>query len=284
MGSMDYIICWLTILLFLISMISGLGASPSTSSDFSVNITMSSETVENLKKAGFQLYGFKVVVVENSASKGVPLVWFATDEYLVNTTLEWSEDYQAYISTQLNPSLYEVIKPCPLQESINGSLARKDYIKDLRLALVACSSESIEINQKMVVDTYGNTTVMPNGNNNAISIVNESAKQWTCGISQALLNPLTFNPLSAFPLYGRSQCVITPVNKVLLMFASYSLLKTGAVVDQSWGPSVLVDLTDVKSRDLTYDLNNGWGPTNQVWATLVPVTSDITPLVIEDGT
>jgi hypothetical protein len=260
-------------------MISSLGASPSTSSDFSVNITMSSETVENLKKTGFQLYGFKAV--KNSGSNGVPLIWFATDEYLVNTTVEWSENYQAYISTQLNLTPYQVVKPCPLKESFNASLARKDYRKYPMLALVACSSESIELGQEMFVDTYGNTKVTPNGNDKEISILNESSQQWTCGISQALLNPLKFNPLSAFPLYGRNKCTITPVKKVLLMFASYSLLKTGTVVNKSWGPSVLVDLTDVKSRDLTYDLNNGWSPTDQVWANIVPVNTDITSLLIQ---
>lgn len=275
---MGSIISWLAILLLLMSMISDLKVSSSTASDFSVNITMSSETVENLKKAGFQLYGFKAV--KASGTGGVPLIWFATDKYLVNTTVDWSEDYQAYISTQLNPSPYEVIKPCPLTESINNRLALKNYTKDDRLALTACSSESIELGQEMVVDTYGNTTVMPNGNDSAISIVNKATNQWTCGISQALLNPLTYNPLSAFPLYGSDQCVITPLNKVLLMFASYSLLTTGAVVTQSWGPSVLVDLTGVESRNVTYDLNNGWGPTNQVWAEIIPVNSDLTTKLI----
>jgi hypothetical protein len=275
---MGSITSWLAILLLLISMISGLEVSSSTSSDFSVNITMSSETVENLKKAGFQLYGFKAV--KASIEGGVPLIWFATDQYLVHTTVQWSEDYQAYISTQLNPSSYEVIKPCSLKEFMNERLAIKDYKKD-KLAITACSSESIKLGQKMVVDIYGNTTVMPNGNDSAISIVNQAENQWTCGISQALLNPLAFNPLSAFPLYGNSQCVITPLNKVILMFASYSLLRTGAVVLQSWGPSVLVDLTGVKSRNLNYDLNNAWSPSNQVWAKIIPVASEFTPLIIQ---
>lgn len=249
--------------------ISDLKVSLSTSSDFSVKITMAAKTVEKLKKAGFQLYGFKGV--KTLSTGGVPLVWFATDKYLVHTTVDWSEDYQAYISTQLDPTPYEVIEPCPLNQSMTE-----------RFAIISCSSESIELSQEMVVDTYGNTTVRPNENDSAISIVNQAANQWTCGISQALLNPLTFNPLLALPLYGNNNCVITPLNKVILMFASCSLLKTGAVVTQSWGPGILVDLTGVKSRNVTYDLNNGWSPTDQVWTTIIPVNRDFTSYIFND--
>lgn len=210
-------------------------------------------------------------------------MWFATDQYLVNTTVEWSEDYHAYISTQLNPSPYDVIKPCPLKKSMNDKLTMKKFMKEI-LAIAACSSESIKLGEKMIVDTYGNTTVMRNENENVISIENKAINQWTCGISGALLNPVTFNPLSAFSLYGKNDCVITPLNKVILMFASSSLLRTGAVVLQSWGPSVLIDLMGVQSRNVTYDLNNGWSPTNQVWAKIIPVNSDLTSLLIENGT
>jgi hypothetical protein len=281
---MNSIISWLTILLLLTSTISGLKVLSSTASDFSVNITMSSNTVEKLKKSSFQLYVFKAV--KASGTGGVPLVWLATNNYSKNTTVDWSENYQAYISSQINPSPDEMIKSCLSRESMNDKFAIKSYTKDNRFAITSCSSESIELGQEMAVDIYGNTSkTITNKNDGVISIVNKTNNQWTCGISQSLLHPLAFNPLSAFPLYGNSQRVITPLNIVLLMFASDSLtsdpLTTGAVVTQSWGPSILVDLTKVKSHKVTYDIDNGWGPTNQDWAKVIFANSDLTPILIQ---
>ena len=239
----------------------------STSSHFSVTISLSSETVQKLKDGGFQLYGFKAV---KASGRGVPLVWFATAQYLVNTNVDWSENYQAYISSQLNPNHGDVIKPCR-STKLKADAKTK--------AISACSSQIINLDEQMIVDKYGNTSVLRGGEVGAISIVNQAQTQWTCGISQAVATPIP-NPLFAFPLYGNNKLVITPIKKVLLMFASEPV-NTGTVVVESSGSGILVDLTGVQSRDLTYDINNGWGPTDQVWAKIIRVTSDITQLLIE---
>jgi hypothetical protein len=244
---------------------SQLSTQSSTSSHFSVNISLSSETVQKLKDGGFQLYGFKVV---KASGRGVPLVWFATNQYLVNTTVDWSENYQAYISTQLNPNPGDVIKPC-----------HSTRLKADAKAISACSSQFINLGEQMIVDKYGNTSVLRGGEVGAILILNKAQMQWTSGISQAVATSIP-NPLSAFPLYGNNKLVITPIKKVLLMFASEPV-NTGTVVVKSSAAVVLVDLTDVQSHDLTYDINNGWGPTDQVWAKIISVTSDITQLLIE---
>lgn len=265
-----FITFWLILLLFGIFSIHSLDASPPstqliTYSHFSINISMSSETVQKLKDVGIHLYGFKAV---KASVRGVPLVWFVTDQYLVNTTVDCSEDYQAYISTQLNPIPGDVIKPCPLTK-----------LKTKAKAIAACSSQVINLGEQMIVDKYGNTSVIQGSEVGAISIVNQAQMQWSGGISQAVATPIS-NPLSAFLLYENNKLVITPLKKVLLMFASKPV-KTGTVVVESSGPGILVDLTSVQSRDLTYDINNGWGPTDQVWAKIIPVTSSMTHLLIE---
>ncbi|WP_199245934.1 hypothetical protein [[Phormidium] sp. ETS-05] len=264
-----FITFFLVIMLFIRS-IHSLDASPfspevSTFLHFSIHISLSSETVQNLKDGGFQLYGFKAV---KASVRGVPLVWFVIDQYLVNTTVDWPEDYQAYISTQLNPIPGDVIKPCPLTK-----------LKAQAKTIAACSSQVINLGEQMIVDKYGNTSVIQGSEVGAISIVNQAQTQWSCGMSQAVATPIP-NPLSAFPLYGNNKIVLTPLKKVLLMFASEPV-NTGTVVVESSGSGILVDLTDVQSRDLTYDINNGWGPTDQVWAKIIRVTSDITRLLIE---
>lgn len=218
---------------------------------FTANINMNSNTFNSLKNGGFKLFGFKAVQV--SVQGGVPLVWFTTDEYLANTKVTWEENYQAYISTQDIPAQGTVID--------------------------ASSTEDIDLGQTMNVTQNGVTSVVATGTAGAISVIAELGKQWTTGINQIVDG--TARPLCAAPLFGGNLDTFKPIQKVLFMFATEPYT-TGTVIVQAFSQGIIVDLTGVQSRDLTYDLNNGWGPTNQVWATLVPVTSDITPLVIED--
>lgn len=217
---------------------------------FTANIQMNSNTYDTLKNGGFKLFGFKAVQV--SVQGGVPLVWFETDNYLASTDVEWQENYQAYISDQDIPAQGTVVK--------------------------ASASADIDLGQTMNVTKNGVLSVVTTGLAGAISVVADLGKQWTTGINQVVDgNP---QPLCAVPLFGGNLDTFKPIEKVLFMFATEPYT-TGTVIVQAFSQGILVDLTGVQSRTLTYDLNNGWGPTNQVWAKLVPVTSDITPLLIQ---
>ncbi|WP_199245933.1 hypothetical protein [[Phormidium] sp. ETS-05] len=217
---------------------------------FTVNILMASNTYDNLKDGGFKLFGFKAV--KASVQGGVPLVWFATTEYLAETTVEWEENYQAYISSQVNPATGTVIR--------------------------ASATQPIDLGQTMNVTKNGVTSVEASGKPGAISVVAELGKQWSTGINQ-IVNDKP-QALCAVPLYGGNLDTFTPINKVLFMFAT-DPYTTGTVIVQAFSQAILVDLTNVQSRDLTYDLNNGWGPNDQVWAKLIAANSTITPLLIQ---
>jgi hypothetical protein len=216
---------------------------------FTANIKMTPNTFDTLKKGEYKLFGFKAVNV--SVQGGVPLVWFATDTYLASTKVTWNESYQAYISDQDIPAQGTVID--------------------------ASATEDIDLTQTMNVTKNGVTSVTASGKAGAISVVAELGHQWTTGINQIVNGEP--QPLCAVPLYGGNLDTFMPIEKVLFMFATEPYT-TGTVIVQAFSQGILVDLTGVTSRDLTYDLNNGWGPTNQVWAKLVPATSDITPLLI----
>ena len=226
---------------------------------------MSSDTVDNLKKDGSQLYGFKAV---KTSEQGKPLVWFSTNRYLANTTVSWQENYQAYVSTQLNLTPGAIINPCILTK-------RNKELKKI----VACSAQIVTLGEQMLVDEYGSTSVIWSKKANAISVLNQAQTQWSSGVSQVVEDDL-YRPLSIFPLYGRSQLSLMPLKKVLLAFGTQSI-EAGTIISESPGPGILVDLTDIQSRDLTYDINDGWQPSDQVWAQIIPVNSDITPLLIE---
>jgi len=67
------------------------------STPYEIDISLSPDTVTQLKDEGFALYGFKAVAT--TIRGAAPLVWFRTLTFLNTTKVHWSEQYQAYIST-----------------------------------------------------------------------------------------------------------------------------------------------------------------------------------------
>jgi len=218
--------------------------------DFKVEISMDTNTLNKLKDGGYKLFGFKAVQV--SVKGGVPLVWFSTDEYLTTTSVQWEESYEAYISTQVSPS--------------QGT------------TIIASNTASIDLGNTMNVTKNGAVDVETTGQAGSISVVAELGKQWTTGINQLVQGKT--QPLCAIPLFGGNLNIITPRQKVLLMFAT-APYSTGTVIVQSFSSGILVDFTGgFDNRQVTYEINNGWGPTTQTWAKIIPVSTELTPLLI----
>src|SRR4028118_634670 len=63
--------------------------------EFTINLTIPSATVQKLVAEKFSLYGFKAV--QSGIAEGAPLVWFATQNYLEQNRLVWTEQYEAYL-------------------------------------------------------------------------------------------------------------------------------------------------------------------------------------------
>jgi hypothetical protein len=218
---------------------------------YQITINMDPDTISKLKTSGFQLFGFKAV--QSSVKGAVPLIWFSSTTYQIDTIVTWTEDYQAYVSSQVTPAQGTVI--------------------------TSSSFQNISLGQIMSVDNVGNTSLSPGGQADAISITAVQGQQWTAGISQTV-NGQT-SPLCAVPLFGGNLDTFIPIEKVLLMFAT-SPYQSGTVIVQAFGPGVLIDLTGGQNRIVTYDINNGWNSdAPQTWATNVPVNASLTPLLIE---
>jgi hypothetical protein len=142
--------------------------------EYVIDIMMSGPTVRKMKEAGFALYGFKAVKTANGGA--APVVWFQTlaQVLMQTTTVSWTEQYQAYVSTsQIIP---------------NGSIT-------------ASSAIDIGLGETAGVDQYGNLTIDEQGTASAISLNNEASAPWTSGISQLTGNG-TPSPMVALPLYG----------------------------------------------------------------------------------
>ena len=220
-----------------------------SATNYGVTITMSSTTVSALVSGNYFLYGFKAV--QATQGGGAPLVWFQTDTYSTSTAVSWQEQYQAYTSNS-------AIIP-------NGEV-------------VASFSADIDLGQTLQVQAGGIGDVVSGGPATAISILNQTTKQYTCGVSQ--MQNGTSSPICAFPLYGTQMDVIAPIERVLLMFSTLPV-NTGTVIEQAYSSGILIDLTSSNQRSVTFDINLGWSWGGYSWAQQVPPNSDLVPLLIE---
>ncbi|GGY36333.1 hypothetical protein [Pseudoduganella albidiflava] len=218
---------------------------------YGVSITMSIDTVQALSDNNYQLYGFKAV--KSSMGSGVPVVWFSTSTFSTQTEVEWTESYSAYTSGS--------------DQISSGSIT-------------ATFTSPISLDQTLVVtDKTGIGNVQAGGTAGAISISNTVNTPFTTGISQLVEGEN--NPLCAFPLFGNGLDVIVPIQKVLLMFSTQPL-NNGAVVEQAYSASMLVDLTGApgNSRAVSFDINNGWSYDGVDWGTQFAADANLVPILI----
>ncbi|MFE9820060.1 hypothetical protein [Streptomyces sp. NBC_00236] len=224
---------------------------------YAITITMSDDTTNRLVDEGFYLYGFKAV--NSSTGGGKPLVWFVTNDYATTTDITWHEEYQAYTSRR------EIVP----QGAITG-----------------INSYDIALGQTLTVDNVSGTGSVGGSPDSSryITVDNDTVRPFTSGLAQlnhvAAGQAAKATPLAAFPLHGRNLDFFTPVEKVLLMFAT-AVIETSTVVEQAFGPGLLIDLTGAAQREVTYDVDHGWGPSKPNWTTPVDSLSLLTPLLIQ---
>lgn len=235
-----------------VEIMSAAGASEALLGDthYAIVVNMSTTTVNELTASNYQLFGFKAV--QSTMGGGVPVVWFASSNYSTSTQVSWSESYMAYTASS---------------SQISGG------------TIDASFTVPIDLGQTLTVDSSDGTgTVSGGGTPGAISINNTSGVQFTTGIGQDVLGQSS--PMCAFPLYGGLD-VIMPIEKVLLMFST-TPLNNGSVVEQSYSPGLLIDLTGApnNTRTVNFDINAGWSFDGIDWATPVPANETLVPILV----
>jgi hypothetical protein len=224
----------------------------SVGTEYTVTISLDETTINDLVTGNFKLYGFKAV--QTSQGGGAPLVWFATQNFMAETVVDWEEHYQAFTS---------------LSQIISGG------------KIVASSPYDITLDQTLNVAANGVGTVVEGGTPLAISINNTTNTQFTCGVSEMQGgSPL---PLCAFPLFGNSLDVIAPIEKVLFMFSTVPV-NTGTVIEQAYSQGILIDLTGDNQRSVSYNINKGWDWGGFSWGQAIPANANLVPLLIEAPT
>jgi hypothetical protein len=226
--------------------------SNGSASNFSIVISMSPATVTALQQNGFQLYGFSGV---DGPPGTVPVVWFSTSTYSAKTTIGWEEQYGGYTSLTTD------IAP--------------DTI------ITATFSAPMSLGQTMDVGIGGIGTVVNGGTLEALSILNETTTEFTCGITVVNQVTNTSNPICAFNLFGMGLDVFAPVEIVALMFAT-NPIDTGTVIEQSFAPGIVVNMTgQTAAAQLTFDINNGW--TGPSFTTNIAANTNLIPFLINAG-
>jgi hypothetical protein len=220
---------------------------------YSISITLTGDTASQLSSSGSILYAFNSVSSSNQT--GCPLVWYVDDgQFFSTTTISWSDSYQAYIST--NP-----IAP---------------------LAVVTPqASEPISVSQIMNVNEYGNCTASTNGISGTITIQSAKSSMLTCGISETVGNGTSASaPICAFYVSLPIPVEITPVQKILLMFAT-DVYQVGAYMVDALGQGLLVDMSGATSREVSFDYLTGWSAGNATWAEIINFGTDLASVLIE---
>jgi hypothetical protein len=196
------------------------------SNNYSVEIHMESDTVNQLRDNGFHLYAFRAVY---GPSTGKSVVWVVDDDIQNNITITWTFQYGAFISSQ---------------SSAAGTI------------ITNRTDKKTDLGQAFVVDSAGHVNVVP-GTAGVITISNNYSKEYTCGISE--YKDGVFNPLCASDLPPDVSCMITPIKKVALMFST-QVIEPATVIEVSVGPGIVIDLTDMNNRDVNFDIVSGWRP------------------------
>ena len=220
---------------------------------YEVEITMDPETIRRLANGRLQLHGFKAV--RTTQGGGAPLVWFRSEEYSTSTRVSWETSFEAYVSRQ----------------QITSSTV-----------IDAQNKKPIDLGQTFVVtDKHALGQVKGGGRPGAISIHNKVKKDFTSGISQVQGDES--RPLCAFPHLGGNLHVLTPVEKVFLMFSSLPL-NTGTIIQQSITPGILIDLTGApgNTRSVSYHYNNDWSWDGGVWGQRFDANANLVPVLIEN--
>lgn len=220
-------------------------------STYTVTIEMNQTTVSQLMAGGFQLCAFLGVGCSQQA--GAPTVWMMTRSLSLSLPVSFTQTCSAFtsVSTQIVPGM----------------------------VIFASFETPIDIGQILnVTSAQGSGSVTSGGEPDAITIQNQTSTRFTCGLARA--GNAGSQPCCALPLNGNMAESIAPLPKILLCFTTYPM-QAGTVVQIIPAPGILVDLTGVSSRTVSFDINSGWSAGGAPWATNIPANANLTPLLIE---
>lgn len=229
------------------------------SETYQLSITLEPATIEALVQNEFQLYAFKGV---SASSFGKATIWWSTATLAVDNLISWTDDYSAYSANTFAKS---------------GA------------TITAADHKAITLGQKAIVGSGLLIHVTNDGVPESIDIFNGMEQPCTCGVM--VRNRVTgkSSPICALPLLGGESDQIVPNEMVYFTFAT-TRVHSSTVVEQSFAPGILIDMTGKASLDPTlppqvsvaFDINIGWAAIPPFMTQIEP-GADLSPLLIKVG-
>jgi hypothetical protein len=205
---------------------------------YTITIDLDDDTLNKLNQTGQYLRAYKGV--KTGISGGVSTVWFKSNNFSNNMTVQWTEQYAGYISN------YQQLKG-----GVN---------------ITAQSTKPMDLGETLSVSDNGTTVVNSTGQAGDIIIKNTGSKEWNCGMAQKVGSNQEASILCAFPLFGHYADIMMPYEKILLVFES-GQIDTGTVIEETIGESIIITLDGQdKSRDVNYNIDTGWDAHSAGWA------------------
>ena len=188
---------------------------------------------------------------------GGPLVWFQTQQLLNATSVTWQDNYQGFTSPQ------------DIQQGT---------------AITPGFEAPMDLGQILVVtDSSGSGDVEAGGPEGGLSGENEATSTFAVGHAK---QPAEGAPglVVAFPLESGQSLEIEPVETVLLAFVEGGLT-TGVVVLTAPASGYLVDVSGASSgtRQVSFDIDQGWSCDGCSWAPQVTAGTQLSSLLIQQA-
>ncbi|KQB43357.1 hypothetical protein [Flavobacterium aquidurense] len=221
---------------------------------FTTTINLSPEDVRILKSEGYSLYGFKSVT---ASGDGSPAVWFnlPAERILGSVKITWQDEFEAYNSlTSVTPNI----------------------------RIDAINSVQADLGHLITIDKgSGNLNVSTDGFDGAISFINLDSHRFTVGVSQTVNGKPGI--ICAFPILGSgSSRIITPLPKIALIFSTEQI-EVGTIVTKAMSSGAYINLKNVNSRTLNYNVNDGWSGDGGPWLKNFNAFTDLKKLLIENA-
>ena len=220
---------------------------------YQVTVQLSADTLSKLSASGNVLYG--LLATQTSDAAALPLVWLSQPKYSMSTLVEWSDAYRVYTSLS------------PLSVSAGP--------------VFVGASAALQLGQLLDISTGGSPSQPLTGFPGVLAVHNATTTAYVTGVMQTAGGaPAT--PTCGLPLNGHEGLTLVPQAKLVLLFSS-AQVATGQAVTQ-WlhtaYDAVLIDLTTVAQRSLTFDINAGWSWGPGVWAEVKPFGTDLSNALI----
>lgn len=236
-----------------------------TTTSYTVNLTMSSATVQGLLNEGMQLIAF--AAVQGTDFSALPVVWSVSSTYGNDWSITWSTTYMAYASSSAISS---------------GNMIQ------------IATSQPITVGQLMNVQQGPIANSPTTGTPSFITITNTTTSQYSCGIEQSVNsgNGAAFAPVCVYPLYGLNTQTIVPLAEIVLLFTT-SPLKVGEAwsgvpllsgqfleLDAVTGSALWITAGGQTSPlSIQYDINGGWSWGGANWAMTIPLSTLVSVLI-----